>query len=136
MDKNDIAKEWFRFAEMDLASAEHLTHNMNPPPLEIICFHCQQSAEKKLKGLMVLHDEYPPKIHDLLGLLKICGEIYVDLYQLSNKCNFLNKYSVAPRYPDEIQITDDDVKLCLRYANDINEFVKELVESINIQNEI
>jgi HEPN domain-containing protein len=28
---------------------------MHPTPVEVICYHCQQSAEKYLKGYIVLH---------------------------------------------------------------------------------
>ncbi|MCD4692773.1 MAG: HEPN domain-containing protein [Calditrichales bacterium] len=45
MDNKDIANEWFEIANMDLSSASFLK-NMQPVPIEIICYHCQQSAEK------------------------------------------------------------------------------------------
>ena len=45
MDNNSIAKEWFEFVKRDLESAKFLM-NMYPKPLEIICYHCEQSAEK------------------------------------------------------------------------------------------
>ncbi len=54
MDNIAQAQEWIRFAEMDLGSAEYLL-NMHPTPVEVICYHCQQSAEKYLKGYIVLH---------------------------------------------------------------------------------
>lgn len=68
MDRLAEAREWQRLASMDLNAAEHLL-NMRPTPYEIICFHCQQSAEKYLKGYLVIHDITPPKIHDLDGFL-------------------------------------------------------------------
>jgi len=40
MDNKDIAKEWFRVAEADLASAVFL-QGMRPIPIEVICYHCQ-----------------------------------------------------------------------------------------------
>jgi HEPN domain-containing protein len=49
MDKADAALEWLTHAEDDLGSAEFLL-NKKPLPIEIICFHSQQSAEKVLKG--------------------------------------------------------------------------------------
>jgi len=58
---------------MDLDSAEYLL-NMHPIPIEIICYLCQQSAEKYLKGYLVLHDINPPKIHDLNQLRKLCSD--------------------------------------------------------------
>ena len=52
MDNRTRAQEWQKFAEMDLKSGEYLL-NMHPVPMEIICYHCQQSAEKYLKGYLV-----------------------------------------------------------------------------------
>ena len=61
----EYVAEWFEFADMDLASAEYLC-GMRPQPLEIICYHCQQSAEKYLKGYLIYKGVMePPKIHNL-----------------------------------------------------------------------
>ena len=46
------SQEWQRIAAMDLSTAEYLL-GMSPLPIEIICYHCQQSAEKYLKGYLV-----------------------------------------------------------------------------------
>jgi HEPN domain-containing protein len=46
-------QEWIRFAEMDLNSANILS-NHYPQPVEIICYHCQQSAEKILKAFAII----------------------------------------------------------------------------------
>jgi HEPN domain-containing protein len=124
---SELMKQWFDLSEKDFAVAEHVAHNMHPVPHEIICFHCQQSAEKDLKGFMIRYDKEPPKIHDLVELLKTCESINSQFSTLLNKCVFLNRYSVIPRYPNELQITDDDVKICLRYTRDIKEFVKGLL---------
>jgi HEPN domain-containing protein len=43
---------WFQFADVDLALAEHAL-SMHPQPLEAICYHCQQSSEKYLKGYLL-----------------------------------------------------------------------------------
>ena len=42
------SSEWLDFAYMDLSAAEHLL-TMRPLPVEIICYHCEQAAEKFLK---------------------------------------------------------------------------------------
>lgn len=49
MDSIAQAQERIRFAKMDLDSAKYLL-NMHPTPVEVICYHCQQSTEKYLKG--------------------------------------------------------------------------------------
>ncbi|MDR3584168.1 MAG: HEPN domain-containing protein [Desulfosporosinus sp.] len=45
MDKINIVKEWLDFASKDISSAKYLL-DMRPVPLEIICYHCEQAAEK------------------------------------------------------------------------------------------
>ena len=45
------SSEWLDLAEMDLGAAEYLL-GMRPVPVEIICYHCEQAAEKMLKGTL------------------------------------------------------------------------------------
>lgn len=49
------SSEWLDFAYMDLSAAEHLL-TMRPLPVEIICYHCEQAAEKFLKATLVQFD--------------------------------------------------------------------------------
>ncbi len=67
MDNTDIAKEWFKMAETDLSSAKFL-QKMQPVPVEIICYHCQQSVEKYLKRFLALKGEEINRTHDLILL--------------------------------------------------------------------
>lgn len=46
-------KEWYDMAVMDLGVAKHLDASYYPKPLEIICYHCQQAAEKAVKALII-----------------------------------------------------------------------------------
>ena len=50
---NKLVVEWVRFAYMDLAQAKNSYDTMHPKPIEGICFHCQQAAEKMLKAYLV-----------------------------------------------------------------------------------
>jgi HEPN domain-containing protein len=123
MDRAEELRQWFNIPSRDLRSAEYLATMRHPTPDELICNLCQQSAEKYLKAFLFLNKIDPPKIHDLMPLLKACEEIKSDFSILMPKCASLTKYGVLPRYPHELQITSDDVKLALRYAKDIKEFV-------------
>ena len=64
MDNNKIYTEWFEFAKRDLESAKFLM-NMHPRPIEIICYHCEQSAEKYLKGYLIKAGNKIERTHDL-----------------------------------------------------------------------
>lgn len=46
-------KSWLDFAQQDFLVAQHLYGALYPKPLEIICYHCQQAAEKAIKAVMV-----------------------------------------------------------------------------------
>jgi HEPN domain-containing protein len=121
-----IVKEWFDIADTELASAKYLTDMRHPSPDAVICYLCQQATEKNLKGYLVLNDIAPPKTHNLLELSKLCESIHTNFSIFFTKCAFLNQYGVMPRYPNELQITSDDVKVALRYANDIKQFVQSI----------
>ena len=129
MDEQEYSLEWLAFAEMDLGSAVHLL-TYHPLPQEIICFHCQQSAEKCLKGILVLQKITPPKIHNLEELYILCEPFVPNIYNIKIKCNILNKYSVMPRYPREMMITEADVQEALTCAKDVLEFLKPLFPAV------
>lgn len=56
MKNESDVKEWVRFADMDVLSANHLNEIQHGKPLEIICYHCQQASEKMLKALVLAFD--------------------------------------------------------------------------------
>jgi HEPN domain-containing protein len=115
---------WVTKADNDLLSARHLAENMRPAPIEIVCFHCQQSVEKYLKSFLVYNDQEPPKIHDLVELVKLCGNLDADFLQLSQKCEYLTPFAAQARYPGAINPEDTDMSRALDFAQDIIEFVK------------
>lgn len=47
---------------------------MRPQPLEIICYHSQQVAEKLLKALLTAKDISFNKSHDLTYLFDLYGD--------------------------------------------------------------
>jgi len=62
---------WFRKAMTDLRSAE-ADLAASPPILEDVVFHCQQAAEKAIKGFLTFHQQPLGKTHDLRELAKGC----------------------------------------------------------------
>ena len=119
---NDLIKEWYRFAIMDLNAAIHLNNTMHPKPLEIICYHCQQSVEKFLKGYLISNGIDPPKIHDLRRLCEMCIDVNKDFEDLKDICEELNPYGVQPRYPNEIEVFETDVEKALQSVQTMIEF--------------
>jgi HEPN domain-containing protein len=126
MDNLSLAKEWINHAEKDLGSARFLI-NMHPKPLEIICFHCQQCAEKLLKGFLVLKGAEIIKTHDLLFLVKKCCEYEKEFSKIEKQCIRLTDFGTNIRYPSSLEITEADVTLALKDITDINGFILQRI---------
>jgi HEPN domain-containing protein len=92
-------------------------------------------VEKDLKGYLVVHDENPPKIHDLVELCKLCEVIEPKFSQFMLACSDLTQFGVVLRYPTEIQINSDDVSRLLRYAKEIKIFVSQKISEENEENQ-
>jgi HEPN domain-containing protein len=121
IDKASI-EEWFSISSDDLSVAFHCFENMYPKKLAIACYHCQQSAEKALKGFLVLQRIEPPKIHDLQLLCEMCikqDASFNEIYEASSK---LTPYGVATRYPKEIAVDEIITKAALQRAQKIHDF--------------
>jgi len=131
---NSNVMGWFQFADTDLALAEHAC-SMHPCPLEIICYHCQQSAEKYLKGYLVHHGTRPPKTHELDLLCNMCLEFDSRFDEIFDKCEMLSDYGVQPRYPNEMGIFEHHMQKALAYARQIKGFapLQELRASLTEQ---
>ena len=130
---NNLIREWFRFGDMDIATAE-LKMEHHPQHYEIICYHCQQSAEKYLKGYLIAQSmEQPPKIHDLIRLCELCVKYNKDFSEISRQCGSLTQYGVQPRYPDEIELDETLTNKALTFAQQIKAFapLQELRNSLN-----
>jgi len=103
----DPIHEWIELADQDEASARFLL-DMRPMPLEVICFHCQQSVEKSLKALMAKHGMEIPRTHDLLELLDLVVSLAPEVASLEPMLLNLNDFSVVVRYPSHVSLEEQD----------------------------
>ena len=63
-------REWIKKAEADFRGARQLART-KPPVHDLVCFHCQQSAEKYLKALLEELGLTIAKTHYLDPLLNV-----------------------------------------------------------------
>ncbi len=124
MNNKDVAKAWLQFAETDLAAAEYL-RNMKPVPLEIICYHCQQAAEKSLKAFLALHGEPVRKTHDLVLLNKLCSAIEPSFSSIETPCLELTDFGVNVRYPFTLEVEEADALAALSNAQSVLDFTSK-----------
>lgn len=131
-------KEWLIFAKTDFESAKYLDGApFHPRPLNVICYHCQQAAEKAVKALIVYFGSQGgmPKVHDISFLLNQVKNIVLDqkeievTHELLLKANSLTKYGVAPRYPNEIEVDESQVKKALTDSEAILSWVEDVINS-------
>lgn len=115
-------REWIEIAKSDYDVAIFL-QTMYPTPLEIICYHCQQSGEKFLKGYLCYCGKDIPKTHDLTKLCKLCTELDSSFEGLEADSAILSVYATGTRYPDREEILEIDMRFALKSAENIANFV-------------
>jgi HEPN domain-containing protein len=93
--------EWVQKAESDYVAVCILRRSRKPGRLDAICFHCQQCAEKYLKGRLNEAGISPPKTHDLALLLRMNLPLQPLWAPMELALRDLSNYAVAIRYPDK-----------------------------------
>jgi HEPN domain-containing protein len=92
------SREWARKAEADYRGARNLARK-KPPLHDLVCFHCQQCAEKYLKALLEELGIAVAKTHDLDKLLTHLRSHHPTLSSLRRGLRFLTEFAVDTRYP-------------------------------------
>lgn len=116
--------QWIKKAENDLLNAEHTLNLGENCPVDTVCFHAQQCAEKYLKAWLVFCSEETPRTHDLIILLQQTeqdGLMGVDAEWLFP----LNRYNVEARYPgDWGPIDRSEAEDAVGYARKVRDSVR------------
>lgn len=133
MDETNLldAKEWLAYAQSDLGVAKHLYDKYYPKPLEIICFHCQQSAEKAVKAIIVLNGSQGglPKKHNIDLLLNQIKNMVAVEEKYYDYADTLEPYSVSMRYPNELFLEDRHAKNAIDMAQEFFDWAKNTIDS-------
>ena len=93
------ARRWFVRADDDLA-AVRATLDAEPPIVRAAAFHCQQAAEKLLKGLLIAARLTALKTHDLTRLTPGVVAAFPEVEELVSALRPLSPWYVIARYPD------------------------------------
>jgi len=130
------AKTWINLAERDYAVATHLNEVFIPLPVEIICFHSQQSVEKALKAVLAYYEDKVPKTHDITNLQTLC-KVHTDKIYIDDEiAETITDFAVITRYvEDRRDFTEDTAKFALKQANQVLEMVKQFLEKSEAEKE-
>lgn len=98
--KGELVQAWLQKAEHDRRSARKLSSEPDPL-LDTAIYHCQQTAEKAIKGLLVFHDQPFEKTHDLGQLIQLAIPFESSLTAMIAAATRLSRYAVIYRYPSD-----------------------------------
>ena len=118
---DNTVQEWLKTAETDLGVAQHLFEHYHPKPIEVVCYHCQQSAEKAIKAVIISYGAPGgmPKLHDLSFLLNQVKNLVCVDDSLYDYADTLTPYGVSVRYPNELFLEERHAVAALAYAAEI-----------------
>ena len=125
----ELSRAWLRKAFSDLDTARQIG-GLPDGHLDAGIYHCQQAAEKTLKGFLVFHGKPFEKIHDLGKILEQAILVNAAFEKFADAADTLTPYSVAYRYPDEqgvLEPSREEFDEALQHASAIYDFVVNLL---------
>jgi len=129
LDPDVVAKvgEWVRYADEDLAYAQHGLGMEERCPFRLVAYHAQQCAEKYLKSYLVLTGTDFPYTHDIERLISLCASAGASTDQLVEAAE-LTPYAVFARYPGETdEIGRADAESAVELAATVKQAVRQLL---------
>jgi len=125
--KLELVRNWLIKARRDLAAARKLATDPDPY-LDVAVYHCQQAAEKTVKGFLVFHDQPFEKTHDVEVLVSLAQRYDARFSTWIEAAVRLTPYSTEFRYPSGLlEPTPDEFEQALEAANGLYAFVLPLL---------
>jgi HEPN domain-containing protein len=113
------ARAWLAKAAQDLRRVEILLA-AEPPDVEGALFHCQQAAEKAIKGFLTWHDMPFRRVHEIDQIGEQCVGVDSSLADLMCRADALTKYASRFRYPGApYDPTLDEGRTALNLAREV-----------------
>ena len=120
---------WLSKASHDLQNAR-IVSAAPDGPLDTAIYHCQQAAEKSLKGSLTWRGNTVAKTHDLIRLIDDAADDMPDFAQFEEAAEILTPYASAFRYPgltDDPMPSSEEFAAALQHAEAIYDFVLNLL---------
>ncbi|MBK9006468.1 MAG: HEPN domain-containing protein [Anaerolineae bacterium] len=125
--KRTLTRKWVMKARRDLLSAKKLARGKDSY-LDTAIYHCQQTAEKVIKGWLVYHDLSFEKTHDLRLLVTMASEVEPKFTSWFDVAEQVSPYATAYRYPGEtLEPTEEEYQKAYKAASEFYQFVCSLL---------
>ena len=101
-----------------------------PPLRDLACFHCQQAAEKVMKGWFTASDISFEKTHDIRRLVRQAQGLSPEFARFAGAAEILTPYASAFRYPGLTQDpmpSREEFDAALQHAQAMFDFVLDLL---------
>ncbi len=103
-------------------------------PLDTVCFHCQQAAEKFLKAYLVANGCSYPISHDLVLILEKILRIDPTAEVLRDDLALLTPYAVEIRYPDDwFMPTEEDAREAREAVARVASWLKKVLPDVFVE---
>jgi HEPN domain-containing protein len=129
--RQKITVEWVGKAENDYRACMILL-GAKDFPVDVLCFHCQQTVEKYLKAVLVFHQKRIRKTHDLEALLLECTELVPSLDGLMDGVLALEGFGPEARYPGRSDISFEDVPGLIEKTEAIRSAIRSWFEKAGV----
>lgn len=127
--KREVVSSWLIKARNDLDTARQIS-TLPDGHLDVAIYHCQQAAEKALKGFLAYHDHSLERSHDIERLITQVSKHESKLTDWSEAAATLTPYATAYRYPGEsvvLEPTRSEFDEALNIATALMRFVFSLL---------
>lgn len=125
----ELAHAWLQKSLNDLENAR-IVSEVTDGPLDTAIYHCQQAAEKAIKGFLISREIAFGKTHDLAKLVLQATAVDLAFSQLQADAEELTPFAVLYRYPGEQGFTaptKEEFESALKAANRFVSFIQQLL---------
>src|SRR5213592_2643103 len=121
--REELVQSWLVKALHDLATARKAAAEPDPY-LDTAIYHCQQTAEKAVKGFLAFHNQPPVRTHDIELLVSMADPFETGFTTSVEAAERLTRYATRYRYPGDVMEPDqEEFDQALEDAESLFQFV-------------
>jgi HEPN domain-containing protein len=128
---SQLTRDWLTKAAHDLQNAR-IVSAASDGPLDTAIYHCQQAAEKAIKGWLAWRGIGLERTHDIVRLVQLAAGDSPEFAQFEEPGEILTPYASAFRYPGltaQPMPSREEFDEALAHAETIYDFVLQRVSA-------
>ena len=132
---DSLVNEWLEKARNDLAYAKASFEEFDNFYAQM-CILCHDAVEKFLKAFLIASGKRLSRTHDVVALVRGCGNVDSAFLEYVDECKVVNRYYVPLKYPSHYpQMRREQAAEAIHVAEQIQAVVSERIEgALNLKN--